>query len=80
VNCKSFPNAASQGLTVFEASVPDLKAIQEIETLFSHVYARIKAPQIAKHPLRKKSKPLSVRVEVFPKRKINRTMASKVSV
>lgn len=49
VNRKSFPNAASLGLTVFEASSPDPKAIHEIETLFSHIYASIHpaAPQEA---------------------------------
>lgn len=36
-NRKAYPNAGSKGLAVFEAEIPDKKAILEIETLFNTV-------------------------------------------
>ena len=36
-NRKAFSNAAGVGLAVFEAEVPDLKAVAEINALFNHV-------------------------------------------
>jgi chromosome partitioning protein len=36
-NRKAFSNAAGVGLAVFEAEVPDLKAVAEISALFNHV-------------------------------------------
>ncbi len=41
-NRKAYPNAGSKGLAVFEAEIPDQKAVKEIEELFNIVtHARI---------------------------------------